>query len=440
MLATKKTVFYENLVIGRGVNEVTSLNLRVDEHYDRVIQLPFPKTWDVRTVRMAGHTAPALTDEQIHDALNHPYGSPTVEELAKGKTGKIVVTCDDLERPTPAYRVLPFIMTALNKAGISDSQIVIMGAFGLHAAMTADAYGRKVGWDMVQRFDCVNHNAFKNLQNLGQTSRGTPLKVDSEFATADLRIVVCGIKKHPFAGAGGAGKHVVPGVASFDTIVWNHKVVGRTAEKGIWRIKGNDARADMQEAGRMADVDAVVNCCYNDNRELVGLFVGDLDDAWHEAVKYSYGLHSTPIPNKKADVVVVNSYLQAQQGIDWWPASSTLREGGTAVGIHLYTPGWRVTHYLVESFGAGLYPDGYWARVKGYPQRLWPVEQAGKIMVWSERIARRNILRYDERVEWVSDWQRILTQLTAVHGEDATALVFPCSRVQFDPRKAPLVL
>jgi hypothetical protein len=95
---------------------------------------------------------------------------------------------------------------------------------------------------------------------------------------------------------------------------------------------------------------------------------------------------------------------------------------------------------LVESFGAGLYPDGYWARVKGYPQRLWPVEQAGKIMVWSERIARRNILRYDERVEWVSDWQRILTQLKAVHGEDATALVFPCSRVQFDPRKAPLVL
>lgn len=417
---------------------MTSVNMKVDEHYDRTIQINFPKTWDVSVVRMAGHSAPALTDEQIRDALNHPIGSPTIQELAKGKTGKIVVTCDDLERPTPAYRVFPFVMEELNKAGISDSQIFIMGAYGLHAAMTADSYGRKVGWDMVRRFDCVNHNAFKNHQNLGKTSRGTPLLVDSEFAKADLRIVVCGIKKHPSAGTGGAGKHVVPGVASFDTIAYNHQVIGRTADRGIWKIKGNAIREDMQEAGRMADVDIVVNCCYNDNRDVVGLFVGDLDDAWHEAVKYSYDLHSTKVGNKKADVVVVNSYLQAQQGIDWWPASSTLGEGGTAVGIHLYTPGWRLTHYSVESFGSGS--DGYWARMEGYPRRLWPVKQAGKVMVWSEKIAKRNMLRLSEKVEWIPEWQRIVKQLEAVHGENASAMVFPCSRVQFDPSKAPLVL
>jgi nickel-dependent lactate racemase len=425
-------------MLDRGENEVTSVNMKVDEHYDRTIQINFPKTWDVSVVRMAGHSAPALTDEQIQDALDHPVGSPTIQELAKGKTGKIVVTCDDLERPTPAYRVFPFIMKELNKAGISDSQIFIMGAYGLHAAMTADSYGRKVGWDMVRRFDCVNHNAFKNHENLGKTSRGTPLLVDSEFAKADLRIVVCGIKKHPLAGAGGAGKHVVPGVASFDTIAFNHQVIGRTAERGIWKIKGNAARDDMQEAGRMADVDIVVNCCYNDNRDVVGLFVGDLDDAWHEAVKYSYDLHSTKVSNKKADVVVVNGYLQAQQGIDWWPASSTLGDGGTAVGIHQYTPGWRLTHYSVESFGSGS--DGYWARMEGYPRRVWPVKQAGKIMVWSEKIVKRNMLRLAEKVEWIPEWQGIVKQLKAVHGENATAMVFPCSRVQFDPSKAPLVL
>jgi hypothetical protein len=188
----------------------------------------------------------------------------------------------------------------------------------------------------------------------------------------------------------------------------------------------------------MADVDIVVNCCYNDNRDVVGLFVGDLDDSWHEAVKYSYDLHSTKVSNKKADVVVVNSYLQAQQGIDWWPASSTLGEGGTAVGIHLYTPGWRLTHYSVESFGSGS--DGYWARMEGYPRRRWPVKQAGKIMIWSEKIVKRNMLRLAEKVEWTPEWKGIVEQLKAVHGENATAMVFPCSRVQFDPSQAPLVL
>lgn len=419
---------------------MTSVNIRVDEHYDRTIQIDFPKTWRTDVVKMAGHDAPALTDEQIRDSLDHPVGSQGIGELARGKKGKIVVTCDDLERPTPAYRVFPFIMEELNKAGISDNQIFIMGAFGLHVAMTMDSYGRKVGWDMVRRFDCVNHNAFKNHQNLGKTSRGTPLLVDAEFSKADLRIVVCGIKKHPFAGAGGSGKHVIPGVASFDTIAWNHKVVGSTSKRGIWTIKGNDGRADMQEAGRMAEVDIVVNCCYNGKRELAGLYVGDMDDAWNEAVRFSYQLHSTKLPNKKADIVLVNSYLQSQQGLDWWPASSMLREGGTAIGVHHYTPGWRLTHYSVESFGSGQYPDGYWARMEGYPNGLWPVKQAGKIMVWSEKIAKRNMLRYDEKVEWINEWDVILEKLRAVHGEDAVVKIFPCSRVQFDPDGAPLTL
>jgi len=349
---------------------MTSVSMWVDEHYDRIVQIDFPKTWDVEMVKMAGHDAPAMTDEQIREALAHPIGSPTIGELAKGKTGKVVVTCDDLERPTPAYRVFPFVMEELNKAGISDDQIFIMGAYGLHAPMTLNDFGRKVGWDMVRRFDVVDHNAFNNLQNLGKTSRGTPLEVAREFAKADMRIIVCGVKKHPAAGSGGSGKHVIPGVASFETIMWNHQVIGTKAQRGIWKIKGNDQRADMQEAARLADVNAVVNCCYNGNRELAGLYVGDLDDAWHEAVKFSYKLHSTRVPSEKADIVVVNSYLQAQQGIDWWPASSALREGGTAVGIINYTPGWRLMHYSIESFESeGRYPDGYWARMQGYPNR-----------------------------------------------------------------------
>jgi len=45
-----------------------------------------------------------------------------------------------------------------------------------------------------------------------------------------------------------------------------------------------------------------------------------------------------------------------------------------------------------------------------------------------------------EKVEWMPEWQRIVKQLKAVHGEAATVMVFPCSRVQFDPSKAPLVL
>jgi len=50
------------------------------------------------------------------------------------------------------------------------------------------------------------------------------------------------------------------------------------------------------------------------------------------------------------------------------------------------------------------------------------------------------MLRLAEKVEWIPEWQGIVKQLKAVHGENATAMVFPCSRVQFDLSKAPLVL
>jgi nickel-dependent lactate racemase len=408
---------------------MTAVKMSVDEHFDRTLTIKFPESWSVKTVNMEGHDASPLTTEEIRAALNQPIGSPTIADLVKGKTGKIVITCDDLTRPTPAYRVIPFIVEELVNSGVSDNQIFIMGAYGLHAEMNVEAYGRKVGWDIVRRFDCVNHNAFKNHQNLGKTSRGTPLLVDSEFADADVKIIVCGIKKHGLSGAGGSGKHIVPGVASFETIDWNHHVLGPTSKRGIWTIKDNDVREDMQEAGRMAQVDLVVNCCYNGSRELAGLFIGDLDASWHEAVKYSYQLHSTRLPTKPADIVVVNSYLQAQQGIDWWPANSILREGGTAIAIHQYTPGWSLTHYRVESVGID---SGYWGRMKGYPNRPWPVKQAGNIIVWSDKIAMRNRLRYNERVEWMSDWDNIIHKLTAIHGEDATVDVFPCSKIQFD--------
>jgi hypothetical protein len=62
---------------------MTSVNMRVDEHYDRTIQIDLPKAWRADVVKMAGHDAPALTDGQIRDAIDHPVGSQSIGELAK---------------------------------------------------------------------------------------------------------------------------------------------------------------------------------------------------------------------------------------------------------------------------------------------------------------------------------------------------------------------
>jgi len=414
--------------------KMQKIRLTVNEHYgDEVIQLPLPERWNVHRVEMACKDAPQLNDDEIRAAIDNTVGASTIEEQAKGRKGKIVVTCDDLSRPTPADRVFPFIVEQLHNAGISDSQIFILGSFGCHNAMNLDAFARKLGDSVVAKYDCVNHNPFHNFMNLGRTSRGTPVYVNQEFASADLRICISGVKKHIWAGAGGGGKAVLPGVSSIDTILYNHSIIegARPLNRRIWWIRDNPERQDMQETARMADLNVSVNCVYNHRRELIDLAAGHVDDAWKKAVKSCYRAHdSTSAP--KSDVVIVNAFPQADQDIDWWGAQESLREGGTAVAVHRFTAGKALLHYRAEHMGAP------WQRICGYPSKRWPVKQADRIIAYTDRLSKRQMLAYDDRIEWLTDWDEVLKLLEEAHGEEASVAVYPYGKIQFDARKYPL--
>ena len=422
------------MIIYRRLEETQQVNVRVNEYFgDNLIPLKFPEGWNVHTVEMACKGAPPMSDEEIRGALDNTIGVPNIAGQARGKGGRIVVTCDDLSRPTPASRVFPFIVEQLHEAGVADSQIFVLGSFGTHYPMNLDAFARKLGDDIVARYDCVNHNPFDNLENLGRTSRGTPVLVNKEFASADLRICISGVKKHVWAGAGGGGKAVLPGVSSMETIVYNHSIIEghRPLNRRIWWIRDNPERLDMQETARMADLNVSVNCVYNDSRQLIGLAAGHVDDAWRKAVRRCHEAHASRTA-PESDVVVVNAYPQADQDIDWWGAQGSLREGGTAVAIHHFPSGNALLHYLEEKMGAP------WERMQGNPNRRWPVKQAGHVIVYTNRLSRSQMLGYDERVEWMTDWGAVLKRLEMLHGEEASVAVYPSAKLQFDREKNPL--
>jgi nickel-dependent lactate racemase len=257
--------------------------------------------------------------------------------------------------------------------------------------------------------------------------------VNKEFANADLRICISGVKKHRWAGAGGGGKAIIPGVSSIDTIFYNHGVIkGRRPEnRRIWWIKENPERQDMQEAARIADLNISINCVYNGNRQLIDLKAGDVDEAWREAVKTCYKAHSSKAAGG-SDIVIVNAYPQADQDIDWWGAQMSIRKGGTAVAVHHYVPGSALLHYRAEQMG------GPWNRMQSYPQKRWPVEIAENIMVYTNRLSMRQMLRYDPRVEWTTSWESVLMRLQELHGSEASATVYPYAKIQFDGTSYPL--
>ena len=414
------------------------IKVRVNQFFgDEEISLPIPDEWVVKETEMGCKDTPPMTNEEIRNALDNTIGSLNIVEQAQSKRGKIVITCDDLTRPTPIDRVFPFVIEQLHKAGISDNQIFILGAFGCHPPMNIDDFTRKIGEEAVAKYDCVNHNPFFNLENLGKTSwgRGTPVIVNKEFASADLRICISGVKKHPMAGAGGGPKSVLPGVSSMDTTYYNHEVIGAhikaTHGYSEWWIKDNPLHLDMLEAARIANLNISINCVYDGSRRIIGLTAGDVDDAWKVAVKDCYEAHATK-PIKKADIVLVNAY--PSESISWWGAQASLREGGTAVAIHQYQLGNQILHYRTELM------DGPWLRMAGYPKRRWPVKQAENIIVYTKRLSKRHMLSYSDKVEWKTEWDMVLSMLKEIHGKDALVVIYPCPSLQFDPESLPLLI
>ena len=135
---------------------------------------------------------PGVTDplEEIRHALDHPIGSPGIEELARPGM-EAVLLFDDLQRPTPAHLALPEIMDRLNRAGIPDERITGICAAGTHPTPTSEQLQMKAGQIASSRLRgrLLPHDphASDNVI-IGRTHRGTLVEVNPRVASADLII------------------------------------------------------------------------------------------------------------------------------------------------------------------------------------------------------------------------------------------------------------
>ena len=406
----------------------TTVQIPVKAWYgDQETTIAFPEHWSVQECRMKGHNAPALTDAQIREALNSPYESPTLAELAKDRQ-QAVIMFDDLTRPAPTSRIVPFVLDILAEAGFGDDQIRFVGAFANHAAMSREDFAKKLGNEVMERFRVYNHNPYEHHVDLGSTSRGTPILVNREVMACDLKIGIGGLIPHPGAGFGGGAKMVFPGVMSIDSVAHNHGEIPRkptdrvTGMLGI--VEGNVVRQDIEEAVGKVGLDMKIDLLVNNRRELVGVFAGDFVAEHRAGVARAREMYATPCP-RDMDIVVCNTYPienQATKGV--WPARVSLKEGGTAVVI-THTIEGQAMHYLTGRFGSD------------YGGRLWNAAKAGirsakRVIVYSEYLSRTDLDRFgpQEEVIGCSNWETVIAHLKEDYPDNANVAVFPCAAIQ----------
>ncbi len=277
----------------------------------------------------------------VRNALENPIDSPRLKDIVS-RNEKVAIIASDITRPTGSDIFLPIIVEELNTAGISDGNIDIIIALGIHRRQTDEEHRRLLGNRLSGRIRVSDHDAFDKgaLVFRGNTSRGTEVSINRTVAEAD-RIVLTGVVgPHYFAGFGGGRESVMPGICSMDAALQSHLLVfnqspatGRNPNVRTAHLAGNPVHEDMLEAAGMVNPDFLLNTVVTPDKELNAAFAGHFMTAHQAACRYYLDNFSVIVPDA-ADLTIVScggypkdiNFIQAHKAIH--AASMVTRPGG----------------------------------------------------------------------------------------------------------------
>lgn len=247
-------------------------------------------------------------------AVRFPIASQPLQKVVR-KGDKVAVIVSDVTRLVRTAEFLPVIISEINAAGVPDEDITIIVATGTHRAHTHDEDIAVCGKDIVKRIKIHQHDSRNNeeLTDLGVTSFGTPILIDSYVAEADKVIITGAVSLHPMAGFGGGRKAVMPGVSGHATIMHNHAIAlapkvgdgcNPLCETGL--LEGNPLHEDMVEVTKKLDPAFLVNMVFTPEGKLHEVVAGHWYKAWEKGCKDLVAMAGVPI-KELADVVFASA-------------------------------------------------------------------------------------------------------------------------------------
>ena len=267
---------------------------------DARLTLEFPENWDVRVLRPS--TPTPLSSAEIWNALENPISQPPIRQMAHGCRRPVIVV-DDLNRPTPAYQIVPLLLRQFAEAGIAARDVTVVMASGSHGVASAGALERKVGPEAATVCRLVPHDHLRDGVPVGRTSFGTPVFANRELLQGDFVVGIGGVFPNHTAGFGGGSKLAlgVLGTRSIRHLHYSHRPCGWGNEHA------SDFRRDLDEIAKVIGLRTIVSVHIDSERRVVGLQCGDPDRYFNHAVELARQICTVPGPGN-ADVVVVNTY------------------------------------------------------------------------------------------------------------------------------------
>ncbi|MEW6080580.1 MAG: nickel-dependent lactate racemase [Bacillota bacterium] len=292
------------------------------------LDLEVPPSWRVIEPLMA----PGLSaeGEALRDALLDPLGTPSLPFVLQDSSDLCIVI-PDITRPAPAgtivRSILGFVPPSMNTS-------ILVGT-GCHRACTSEELDLMLGTDITGRYQVINHDAFDpgGLKMVGQTPSGLKVWLNKAYAQASRRISVSLIEPHFFAGFSGGPKAVVPGVAGIETILGVHSapLIGHPGSTWGCLVK-NPVYAAISEACGLVPPHLSVNVTTNKNREITGVFAGEVYQAHWEGSASAKRVAMRPVTDPFDIVITTNG---------GWPLDQNLYQTvkGLSAALQILKPG-----------------------------------------------------------------------------------------------------
>jgi nickel-dependent lactate racemase len=276
-----------------------------------------------------------LKDEQdaVTRALRSPVSYRPLAEMA-GPDTRVGIIFSDITRATPYHIIMPALLAELER--VKSSNITLFCATGTHRPATREELETILGKEIASSYRIVQNNANDPslFLNAGRTSSGNEIRINRELAGCDLKILTGFIEPHFFMGFSGGGKAVMPGMGMLETIRFNHSIDMLENEKARWGITdGNPLWEDVQEAAELLSGLFLLNITLNKNKEITGVFAGDLRNAHREGCDFARKTAMAAV-EKPYDLVITSNSgypldLNVYQSVKGMSAAAQIvREGG----------------------------------------------------------------------------------------------------------------
>lgn len=313
----------------------------MDLHYgDSAFPLELPPD-RLQAVIRAAVPAPAESPAEII-RLALAGCAETINTFKAGE--RVVIVTSDITRYSGSEIYLPLLVERLNGAGISDNEITIVIALGIHRKQTAHEHERIVG-RLHRRIRVVDHDCDDpgKLVLVGKTANGIAVELNRQVVEADRLILTGTIGFHYFAGFGGGRKSILPGVASRQACMASHFAVlnpaagsGKNPRAVTGNLEGNPVHAAMLEACAMVAPAFILNTVLAPDKRIIAALAGEWRQAHLDGCRFYAEHFSFPI-QAKAELVVVScggfpkdiNFIQAHKSMEY--GSQAVQDGGVMI-------------------------------------------------------------------------------------------------------------